>query len=365
MPQWPPDLLETGKIPHILPIRKSAMTLVRATLVAAIAAAVVLAVPARVAEEAAGLRYGRSTVPLVRAPSTGEGSAHPCQRAPRRSRRPAPNTPGGLATSMREIVADVVGARVPVTVTWRRLARTPPVPAPTSFTPRTRGDGARHQPRCRDAVPIGGPLPGVPDKNGKARRRRRRSCDGYHVGEGDDDVVALIRSLAESARRNADWAEKAVREAASLSAGSALQAGVIDFVARNPAELLQQVDGRSIELTGGETRTLSTKGVTIEVLIRLADPAARRHHQSQCCFLLLIVGIYGLIFEFTTPGVVAAGHGRRDLPAARGLWPAGVAGQLRRRRADRDRRGADPWRSRCRPWAQPESVAWWRWSPVR
>ena len=68
-----------------------------------------------------------------------------------------------------------------------------------------------------------------------------------------NDAVAFIRSLAELRGRNADWAEKAVREAATLSANGALQANVIDFIARDPAELLRQVDGRVVEVAGGKT----------------------------------------------------------------------------------------------------------------
>src|SRR4029077_657076 len=73
-----------------------------------------------------------------------------------------------------------------------------------------------------------------------------------------------IRSLAELRGRNADWAEKAVREAASLSASGALQANVIDLLARNPSELLQLIDGRRVEFAGGDMRQLATKGLTIE-----------------------------------------------------------------------------------------------------
>ena len=79
------------------------------------------------------------------------------------------------------------------------------------------------------------------------------------TAKATNDAVAFIRSLAELRGRNADWAEKAVREAASLSANAALQANVIDLVARDPAELLRQIDGRVVEVAGGETRHLATK----------------------------------------------------------------------------------------------------------
>src|SRR5207237_10051520 len=79
-------------------------------------------------------------------------------------------------------------------------------------------------------------------------------------------AVAVSRSLAELRGRNADWAEKAVREAATLSANGALQANVIDLVARDPAELLSQVDGRVVEVAGGKTQRMATKGAIIEAI---------------------------------------------------------------------------------------------------
>ena len=99
-----------------------------------------------------------------------------------------------------------------------------------------------------------------------------------------NDAVAFIRSLAELRGRNADWAEKAVREAASLSANAALQADVIDLIARDPAELLRQVDGRVVEVAGGETRHLATKDATHRGDRSRMDLAiSRGHHRSQRC----------------------------------------------------------------------------------
>jgi membrane-bound serine protease (ClpP class) len=128
------------------------------------------------------------------------------------------------------------------------------------------------------------------------------------TAKATNDAVALIRSLAELRGRNADWAEKAVREAASLSASAALEAKVIDLVARNPAELLHLIDGRTVELAGGDTRQLATKGLTVERLdpgwlIRLLSVIT----DPNVAFILLMVGIYGLIFEFSSPGAIAPG----------------------------------------------------------
>jgi membrane-bound serine protease (ClpP class) len=123
-----------------------------------------------------------------------------------------------------------------------------------------------------------------------------------------NDAVAFIRSLAELRGRNADWAEKAVREAATLSANGALQAHAIDLVARDAADLLRQIDGRVVEVAGGTTQRLATQNAVIEAvdpgwisrfLAVITDP--------NVSFILLMVGIYGLIFEFMSPGAVAPG----------------------------------------------------------
>ncbi len=123
-----------------------------------------------------------------------------------------------------------------------------------------------------------------------------------------NDAVAFIRSLAELRGRNADWAEKAVREAASLSANAALEAHVIDLVARDTAELLERIDGRTVEVAGGSKRPLATKGLPVETLepgwlIRLLSVIT----DPNVALILMLVGVYGLIFEFSTPGAVAPG----------------------------------------------------------
>src|SRR5207244_7147524 len=100
-------------------------------------------------------------------------------------------------------------------------------------------------------VQIGGPLPGLPDATpDKSDKEKKDGSDQQPktkdamMSKATNDAVALIRSLAELRGRNADWAEKAVREAASLSANAALQANVIDLVARDQDDLLSQMNGR-------------------------------------------------------------------------------------------------------------------------
>jgi membrane-bound serine protease (ClpP class) len=122
-----------------------------------------------------------------------------------------------------------------------------------------------------------------------------------------NDAAAYIRSLAELRGRNADWAERAVRQAASLSAADAEKQHVIDFLATDVDELLQKADGRTVSLVGRET-VLHTRDLAIEtlapdwrtrVLTIIADP--------NVALILMTLGFYGLVFEFLNPGMYLPG----------------------------------------------------------
>ena len=122
-----------------------------------------------------------------------------------------------------------------------------------------------------------------------------------------NDAIAYIRSLAERYDRNADWAEKAVRDAATLTAREALEQNVIDFVADNRAELLRAIDGVEVEIDS-EIVTLATDNVVIEefepnwrikILSAIANP--------ETVLLLGLIGLYGLMYEGWNPGAIVPG----------------------------------------------------------
>ena len=220
------------------------------------------------------------------------------------------NTPGGLTTSMREIIRDVLASPVPV-IGYVAPSGGHAASAGTYILYATHIAAMAPGTNIGAATPvqIGGPLPGLPsgtpDKDSKDKKDEPKDAMTAKV---TNDAVAFIRSLAELRGRNADWAEKAVREAATLSANGALQAHAIDLVARDPAELLRQIDGRVVELADGKTQRLATQDAVIEAvdpgwisrfLAVITDP--------NVSFILLMVGIYGLLFEFMSPGAVAPG----------------------------------------------------------
>jgi membrane-bound serine protease (ClpP class) len=122
-----------------------------------------------------------------------------------------------------------------------------------------------------------------------------------------NDAVAYIRGLAELRGRNAQWAEDAVRKAASLSASAALQDHVIDLIARDLPDLMQQLDGRQVRLTDRSV-TLATKAVTTVPMApdwRTRLLAVITH--PTVAYGLLLIGIYGLLLEGYNPGVMLPG----------------------------------------------------------
>jgi len=295
--------------------------MVQAALVAAIAAVAQFASPTSPSAEEAGRSalmieidraIGPATVRYVKEALTTAGE----RRADVVILRL--NTPGGLATSMREIIADVLGSSVPV-IGYVAPSGAHAASAGTYILYATHIAAMAPGTNLGAATPvqIGSPLPGLPgsapdkpDKDGKDKKddAQPAALKDAMTAKATNDAVALIRSLAELRGRNADWAEKAVREAASLSASAALEAKVIDLVARNPTELLHLIDGRTVELAGGDTRQLATEGLTVERLdpgwlIRLLSVIT----DPNVAFILLMVGIYGLIFEFSSPGAIAPG----------------------------------------------------------
>lgn len=213
------------------------------------------------------------------------------------------DTPGGLDTAMREMIQAILGSRVPVAMfvspggARAASAGTYLLYAShvAAMTPGTNLGAATPV-----EIGIGGtsrPAEPRPDENTDAKRDK-----AVH------DAAAYLRSLAQLRGRNADWADQAVLAAASLSAEEALKRGVIDLVAADLPDLLRRLDGRRVTVTKDETRVLALAGATVNAVERdwqerllaaLADP--------NIALILLMLGVYGLLFEFYTPGMGAPG----------------------------------------------------------
>ncbi len=211
------------------------------------------------------------------------------------------NTPGGLVTSMREIIADVLASPIPI-VGYVAPAGSRAASAGTYILYATHVAAMAPATNLGAATPvqIGSPLPGLP-----AGEKKEEDVMAAKI---TNDAVAFIRSLAELRGRNVDWAEKAVREGASLSANAALQSGVIDFIAKDQAELLDEIDGRTVDVAGVGHVKLLTRGLQVETI----QPAALIRFLSvitdpTVAIILMLIGIYGMFFELSTPGAVAPG----------------------------------------------------------
>lgn len=225
------------------------------------------------------------------------------------------NTPGGLVTSMREIIADILASSVPV-VGYVAPSGAHAASAGTYILYATHVAAMAPGTNLGAATPveIGAPFPGLPpppddNKDGKEEDQTATPPPKDTMSaKATNDAAAFIRSLAELRGRNADWAEKAVREAASLSADAALKERVVDLVAGNTPELLERIDGRVVQGADGKKRPLATKDLRVETLepgwlIRILSVIT----DPNVAVILMLIGIYGLVFEFSTPGAIAPG----------------------------------------------------------
>ena len=244
------------------------------------------------------------------------------------------DTPGGLDTAMRQVIQAILASPVPVAVyvspegaraasagTYilyaAHIAAMAPATTLGAATPVAVGlPGSEGKPKDDD-VPRGADKPASAASSPSAGPADAMTAKRVH------DAAAFIRGLAQLRGRNAVWAERAVREAVSLTASEALQAKVIDVVAKDVPDLLAQIDGRSVRVQDAD-RALATRGAAFEV--RLPDwrqqVLAVITHPS-VALILMMIGIYGLFFEFAAPG-----HGVSGVTGAISLLLALFALQL-------------------------------------
>jgi membrane-bound serine protease (ClpP class) len=200
------------------------------------------------------------------------------------------DTPGGLDTSMRKIVKAIIGSAVPVIV----------YVSPSGARDASAGvfiTMAAHVAAMAPGTNIGAAHPvSVGEK-----------LDKTMAEKVTNDAAAYIRSLAERNGRNAEWAEEAVRKSVSITDSEALKEHVIDIVSPDLNALLKALDGRTVKTVLGE-RVLRTAGAVVvtqemgwrdRILNFISDPSV--------AYMLMLLGFYGLFFEFTNPGTIFPG----------------------------------------------------------
>ncbi|ABM62547.1 NfeD family protein [Halorhodospira halophila] len=254
------------------------------------------------------------------------------------------NTPGGLDDAMRDIISEILASDVPV-ATYVAPSGSRAASAGTYILYASHVAAMAPATNLGAATPVqiggggGGIFPGGDDEEqgGDALEELRERLGGEEedvdeeAREEDEaveqeepaeeradrpdamerkiieDAVSYIKGLAELRGRNAEWAERAVRESISASASEAAELGVIDFVAEDVDELLAKADGVVVKLPGGE-RAIESAGLEVD----LVEPDWRNRLLSvitnpNVAYILMLVGIYGIIFELINPGSLVPG----------------------------------------------------------
>ena len=200
------------------------------------------------------------------------------------------NTPGGLLSSTRDIVTDIMGSEVPVVV----------YVSPSGAHAGSAGVFITMAANIAAMAPgtnIGAAHPVSMSGGG----------DAIMMEKGTNDAAAFIRSIAEKRGRNIGWAESAVRLSESITESEAVEKNVINLVALNQSDLLKKIDGMTVDLDSG-SKTLRTKNAEIEsfemgffqqVLSKLSDP--------NVAYILMMLGFFGILFELFSPGAIFPG----------------------------------------------------------
>ena len=200
------------------------------------------------------------------------------------------DTPGGLERSMRAIVQRMMNADVPVIV----------FVAPTGARAASAGvfiTMAAHVAAMAPATNIGAASPVA--LGGGADKTMMKKIE--------NDAAAFIRTVAIERGRNADWAEKAVRQAVAITEREALKLKVVDLVADSIPDLLDKIDGRTVKLSK-RTTTLATKGAPVRPIeIGFRDRFLNVITDPNVAYVLMMLGMLGLFFELSNPGVILPG----------------------------------------------------------
>ncbi|MES9937663.1 MAG: nodulation protein NfeD [Sedimenticola sp.] len=218
------------------------------------------------------------------------------------------DTPGGLDSSMRAIIKRILASSIPV-VAYVAPGGARAASAGTYILYASHLAVMAPGTNLGAATPValgGLPKSGKPGDEGKEGEEQSEPADASER-KLINDAAAYLRSLARLRGRNAEWVDQAVRQGASLSAQEALDKGVIDLMASDQADLLRQLNGQEVALGGGRVK-LSTDNLKLKLL----EPDWRSELLSiisnpNVAYILMLLGIYGLIYEFANPGSLLPG----------------------------------------------------------
>jgi membrane-bound serine protease (ClpP class) len=217
------------------------------------------------------------------------------------------NTPGGLDTSMRQIISAILASPVPV-ATFVAPGGARAASAGTYIAYASAIAAMAPGTNIGAATPVqlgGGSLFG----GGSEQKQQDKTAqpEDTETRKIVNDAVAYIKSLATLNNRNADWATDAVRSAVSVPATEALSLHVIDVIANDVPDLLRQINGKTVTVNG-KPQVLATAGLAVvEVTQDWRTELFGFITNPDVAFILMLIGIYGLILEFFNPGAVAPG----------------------------------------------------------
>ncbi|MFO7554581.1 MAG: nodulation protein NfeD [Desulfobacterales bacterium] len=198
------------------------------------------------------------------------------------------DTPGGLAESMRKIVMAIYASQVPV----------------VSYVAPSGARAASAGVMITIAADIAAMAPGTNIGAAHPVGAGGKDISGKMSEKVINDMVAQVKSIAQKRGRNAEWAEKAVRESVSVTETEALKENVIDVVAKDLDDLIRQINGRKIENKGvlkldNPKRTVIEEDLRTKILKTISDP--------NIAYILMMIGLAGLYFELSHPGAVLPG----------------------------------------------------------
>ena len=228
------------------------------------------------------------------------------------------DTPGGLSSAMRDIIQDIITAPAPViSYVAPGGARAASAGTYILYASHVAAMAPGTNLGAATPVPLTSPFPTGKRPGDDKKDEKKDDKASEDKGAEDpktasqrkaiNDARAYIRSLAQMRGRNVEWAEKAVTEGASLSSKEALAANVIDLIADDMTDLLNKADGRVVKVSAGETKVATKGGVLQEIEPDWRAKLLAVITNPNIAYILLLAGIYGIMFEFYNPGVFVPG----------------------------------------------------------
>lgn len=202
------------------------------------------------------------------------------------------DTPGGLVSTLRDMVQEVMASPIP-TVVYVTPSGAQAASAGAILTI------AAHVAAMAPGTNIGAAHPVNLGSGGEK--------DDTMKQKAENDLAAMARSVATERGRNAEWAEKAVRESVSASAREALELKVIDILAKDLSDLIQQLDGMTVSLPGGPVKLVISNPEIIQIKESLREKILRTIANPNIAYILMMIGMTGLYFEFAHPGTIFPG----------------------------------------------------------